>query len=72
MRFGLGEVQPGQDLTNAERLHQEMTDVMGAWYMLTAENDLVSRGFDPNAVIEKQNKIERFLKYSKEQWTLCD
>lgn len=39
--------------------------------MVVTENDLIPRGFDPDAVIEKQNKIERFLKYSKEQGTLC-
>lgn len=33
-RFGLGEIQPGQELTNAERILEEVVDVFAAFEMV--------------------------------------
>ncbi|WP_172373286.1 hypothetical protein [Mesorhizobium sp. NZP2234] len=37
LRFGLGEVQPGQSLTNAERIAEECVDLQAVFDMLAAE-----------------------------------
>jgi NTP pyrophosphatase (non-canonical NTP hydrolase) len=68
LRFGLSEIQPGQELDNAQRVTQEMQDLMGTFEMLTKELSLPE--MDEYACIEKQEKIEKFLELSKKQGTL--
>ncbi len=38
LRFGLDEVQAGQDLTNAQRLTAEMADLLAVWSELRDES----------------------------------
>jgi NTP pyrophosphatase (non-canonical NTP hydrolase) len=76
-RFGLAEVQPGQDQTNAQRLIDEVNDLCAVYQMLAgplvSPTEPLFRG-DVNAwaeaVAEKQRKVERFLRYSAECGTL--
>jgi len=69
MRFGVKEVQPGQDKDNAERLIDEYTDLKALFEMLEDENILRvhHNGIHKQA---KKDKVEKFLEYSKEQGTL--
>lgn len=68
LRFGIDEVQPGQNLPNAERIMVEFDDLLAAIYMLQA------RALLPNSVNrrihDKQQKIEKYFAYSREQGTL--
>lgn len=68
LRFGLEEIQGGQSLTNAERLQEEMADVIGSYY------ELVRAGLvhAPKAeqVAGKRNKIAKYLEYSRACGTL--
>lgn len=63
-RFGMDEVQPGQALTNEERLWQEMNDLCAAGEMLITLR--CQGGLDRGAVDAKKTKVEKFLLYSTE------
>lgn len=74
MRFGLNEVQPGQSLTNAERIEEEFLDVSGAYLFCVKEGLL--KPVPPErifrAIIAKEAKIEEFLAYAKTRGTLTE
>lgn len=63
-RFGLDEVQPGQELTNEERLWQEMCDLCAVGEMLITLRG--QGGLNRVAVDAKKEKVEKFLLYSAE------
>jgi len=68
LRFGLDEVQPGQELTNEERLWQEMNDLAGVAEMIISLRR--KGGLSRSAVDAKKAKVEKFLRYSGECGTL--
>ena len=70
LRFGLDEVQPGQQLTNEQRIWGEMNDLAGVGEMLIAARG--AGGFCRDAVEAKKAKVERYLSYSAECGTLGD
>lgn len=71
LRFTLGEVQPGQALTNAERIMYEFRDLQAVMEMLEDEGALPSIWIRDVAAIEaKKNKVEVFLAHSAEVGTL--
>lgn len=64
LRFGINEVQEGQDRTNLDRLRQEFAEILAVYEML---------GFEaPNreAIEAKKLRVEKYLQLSKEQGTL--
>ena len=71
LRFGAGEIQPGQDLTNTERLRGEVVDLLAMVRML-ADEGLIEPISDADlpAMEAKRQKVEKFLKYSRLQGTL--
>ncbi len=58
LRFGLMEVQPGQPLSNAERISEELGDLLA-----TAEemNDVIDWQIVENAKAAKREKLARYL-----------
>lgn len=66
-RFGLGEVQPGQPLDNAERLRGELLDLGAAILMLerVVGADLCTEP-TVEAMRERVERIEKYLAYSVE------
>lgn len=68
LRFGLHEVEPGQDRTNAQRIADEMGDLIGMWEKLKDEGIIVN--FEPNQPFLKRLKVEKFLTYSHTMGTL--
>ena len=72
LRFGLQEIQPGQHLTNAERLADEAIDLQAVLKMLTDGKHL-DLGVDARRRTDlKIAKVCEFLRYSKSQGTLVD
>lgn len=75
LRFGLEEVQPGQDMSNAKRLMQEFADLSMALMMLSEENTAFGREYE-NAhqytewLDAKRSKVRHFLEYSAQQGRL--
>jgi hypothetical protein len=76
IRFGLDEMQPGQDKTNAQRIIQEYLDLWAVMHMLTGESkhfadSLKQTDASWTAQEEvKKLKVEKFLLYSQECGTL--
>ena len=68
-RFGLNEIEPGQDLTNAQRITKELYDVDALWQMLQDEGALAS-GLDAIAIMQKKEKIRRYMEYAEQCGTL--
>lgn len=65
LRFGLQEVFPGQFLTNAQRLHLELDDLMAMIDML---NDEAGLAYFPNFqnIAAKKVKFNKYAIYSTE------
>jgi hypothetical protein len=67
VRFGLGEVQPGQSLDNSQRLRAEMLDLRAA---VQALDDATSGAFgftvepDDDQITARLARIEKYLAYS--------
>lgn len=64
LRFGLKEIEPGQSLTNEQRICYELNDLLGVVSMLGLLN------IDLESIEAKKIKVETFLEYSRKQGTL--
>ena len=64
--FGINEVQPGQDLDNAERLIEEYGDLIGVAAILMQEKIIRTPSMeDLAAMLEKKRaKLEKYYTYS--------
>ena len=71
LTFGVDEVQPGQNLTNFERLNGEWNDLLATAELLTEEVDL-ELWRDVSLVRAKREKILKFMAYSRQQGCLQD
>lgn len=68
LRFGLGEIQPGQLLTNAERISEELCDLNAVVWM--AVNEGLIPSFSDYGIALKREKVEKFMAYAKQQGAL--
>lgn len=69
-RFGYDEVQPGQPLSNIERVQEEKTDFMVVYALLldaTGHNDPDAFYIDSKAHRRKLHKLVKFTQLSVEQ-----
>ena len=64
LRFGLDEVYPKSGLSNAEGITQEMNDLLGVWRMLVKEGVVPST--DREAILAKEPRVEKYMRYSKD------
>lgn len=60
--FGLNEIQLGQELDNAERIVQELEDLLGVAQMLKEEG--IIRPPKEEAIRAKKNRVEKYMQYS--------
>jgi hypothetical protein len=65
IRFTLDEIQPGQELTNAQRIVYEFNDIVAVMEILKEEG-IFDKVIDRDAIEEKKIKIEKYIKYSTE------
>ncbi|ABE50989.1 hypothetical protein [Methylobacillus flagellatus] len=70
-RFGMNEVFPGQPLTNAQRMHVEIDDLMAMIELLNQHADF---GYAPSStrIEAKKAKVMKYAAYSKQLGTLTD
>lgn len=68
LRFGLEEIQPGQPLTNLQRINVELTDLMAVASMLNDHG--VDIKPDPDGFLFKKAKVMKFALYAKDQGAL--
>lgn len=59
-RFGLDEIQPGQQLTNAERIAEECGDFVQVMHMLE-HKEILPMGFRANAQVRKSGRLHTYL-----------
>lgn len=69
LRFGLTEIQPGQEKTNWERLMGELHDLLAAVEMASDETGLPIV-IDRATLDAKKAKVERYLHFSRDLGTL--
>ena len=62
LRFGMEEVQPGQELTNRQRIIAEFTELVAVLEMAGFPLQVVNG----RVIDAKVAKVEHFLKYSAE------
>lgn len=72
LRFGLFEVQQGQELNNLERLRGELADLLGALELLEDEVQKPILGGLRALKTRKVHRIEDYLILSRQQGTLED
>lgn len=65
IRFGLDEVQKGQDMTNSERLVYEFNDIFCIMQILHEEG-YIDKVIDEEALVKKREKIIKYYNYSKD------
>lgn len=68
LRFGLDDYPPGSDSdnTNRKRITYELNDLLGIAELLKKEG-YIDDFMDPDKSLKKQNKVEKYLLYSKEK-----
>jgi hypothetical protein len=73
-RFGVREIQPGQDLTNAERLMREHLEAIAVFEMLLEAGALPRHSViaDRALIDAKKAKVLEFMRYSAKLGTLVD
>lgn len=73
IRFGLKEVQKGQDKNNAERLRNEILDLLAAFIIFEDETkvELVDVNFD-ELVDSRIERIKKYMDYSRKLGELND
>jgi ribosomal protein S8 len=64
LRFGLNEVQRGQDLTNAQRIVYEFNDIMAVMDILRQEG-FIENVIDADAIQKKKDKLAEYMDYSQ-------
>lgn len=69
IRFTLDEIQPGQELTNAQRIVYEFNDIFAVMEILKEEG-LIDKIIDREAIELKKSKIDKYIKYSNDIGTL--
>lgn len=65
IRFGLSEIQPGQQEDNKRRLEREVADLMGTARILGLE-------IREEDIIAKIEKLKKYMDYSRQLGTLGD
>lgn len=71
LRFGLDEIQPGQDKTNRTRLEGELVDFTAIVHMMGMKGIVNMRNPDlQTAFTDKLDKVRKYMDYSREQGTL--
>ncbi len=68
LRFGLSEVQTGQDKTNIERIEEEFIDLLTVMAVFQKENSVpqnLAFGFN-----KKLEKLQKYMEYAKSVGTV--
>lgn len=63
IRFTPEEIQPGQELNNAQRIVHEFNDILAVMEMLVKEG-VFDKVIDREAIEKKKEKVEKYLHFS--------
>ena len=67
-RFGLAEVQPNQEMSNEERILQEVNDLFAVLEMTTGYS--IPELMNEKQMSDKKTKVAKYLEYSRQCGTL--
>lgn len=71
LRFGLNEVQPGQDKTNRTRLEDELVDFTAIVHLMGMKGIVNMRHPDLQKSFEaKIDKVRKYMQYSRDRGIL--
>lgn len=70
LRFGMDEVQAGQDKSNTDRIMDELRDLVCVAKILEDLGELPPIYVNPDMITTKREKIERYMAISRDQGTL--
>lgn len=72
LRFGINEIQEGQNQDNAERIVYEFNDLFAVMNMLVEEGYIKNdeKLLNAEALERKKQRVEKYLLVSKKQGTL--
>jgi len=65
LRFGLQEAQPGQSMTNADRIAEELVDLFAVVSMLE-DGGVLEVPDDPVAISRKRDKVLSYMGYAEQ------
>ena len=71
LRFGISEIQPNQQLTNAERIVYEFNHILAMMEMLQAEG-YINSIIDRDAIEQKKINVKSHFNLSIKQGTLIE
>lgn len=69
LRFTLEEIQPEQELTNAQRIVYEFNDILAVMEILQEEG-VFDKVIDREAIDKKKIKVAKYLAYSAQVGTV--
>ncbi len=69
LRFTLEEIQPEQELTNAQRIVYEFNDILAVMEILQDEG-VFDKVIDREAIDKKKIKVAKYLAYSAQVGTV--
>ena len=69
LRFGLHEVQDGQEIANVVRIAEEISDLLGVVQMLFEKYGVDVRPI-PSRIHAKRARVEGYMKYAEKIGTL--
>jgi NTP pyrophosphatase (non-canonical NTP hydrolase) len=72
LRFGIHEVQEGQELDNLERINQEFNDVLGTAEVLRLQHDLHILVRDETQVSAKIKKVIKYKQHAIREGVIFD
>lgn len=71
LRFGLTEIQPSQELTNSQRLINELNDLLGVIQLLEIEK-ILPRVECLEKQADKKDKVKKYMQISRDVGSLKD
>lgn len=70
LRFGPGEIMPGQELTNLERVVNELNDLWAMVAMIANAGHIPEDWLSPERQHRKAANVAKYLDYSRQCGTL--
>jgi hypothetical protein len=70
LRFGLQDGYPGANVTNAQEIADELSDLIAVMRMAVSEGVIPKPDLSGPRIVAKQQKVEKYLVYAAERGTL--
>lgn len=65
LRFGINEIQPGQSLSNSERILDEMVDFIAVMEMAVDAGLILDPRLEGAMIALKKEKVHKYMEYAQ-------